>query len=287
MISLDRTPLWPPATGSPVVSAVRWPFGSPALNYRTGQKLQRSTPVFGPQVILGFSTEARLLANLMVHEARGRQMGYRYKPLFEHAFVLAISQLDIRTWPWIRTLSAPTIILPMKRVGYVFLTILACIFVERVQHPFNLYPPTYGQMPFPQNAFQSALPFPSADSLYMYEALRMEMELKAAQSPDPAERQKICTVCSAFSFPSTPPPPPQAITFPPPNWLKIPQQPYKQKHWAYKPLPPILFQVHGHPGMNLGDALLNKFAVLEGRDDLVLQAVGTAFMCRLLVRPSR
>ena len=75
----------------------------------------------------------------------------------------------------------------------------------------------------------------------------------------------------------------------PPKWYEIPQRPYDhgRRQWDYTPSDPILFQVNGYPGVNLGDALRNNLTGLEGRDDLVLQDARTAISCRFLVRFSR
>lgn len=70
------------------------------------------------------------------------------------------------------------------------------------------------------------------------------------------------------------------------KWHLIPQRPYGQKQWDYKPVEPILFQVNGHPGVNMGAALRKEFTNLEGRDDLVLQDVGEVISCSLFVRSS-
>ena len=83
-------------------------------------------------------------------------------------------------------------------------------------------------------------------------------------------------------------PAPQETTFPPLNWHKIPQKAYDvwRKQWTFEPQEPIPFTVSGRPGLNMGDALCKRFMGLEGRDDLVLQDVGNAISCRLLVRLS-
>ena len=79
----------------------------------------------------------------------------------------------------------------------------------------------------------------------------------------------------------------QVATFPP-NWRKIPQEVYKprQRQWGFTPSEPIFFNVNGHPGVSIGDALRENFTGLKGRDDHVLLGVGDAISCRLLVRLS-
>ena len=83
-------------------------------------------------------------------------------------------------------------------------------------------------------------------------------------------------------------PAPQTPTFPPLNWYRIPQKPYKygRKQWDSKPLGYIPFSVNGRPGLNMGDALHQRFTDLDGRDELVLQDAPNAISCRLLVRLS-
>ena len=78
----------------------------------------------------------------------------------------------------------------------------------------------------------------------------------------------------------------QVTTPDPPKWHKVPQVVYSQgkRRWDYKPLEPILFQVEGFPGVNMGDALRNKFTGLVGRDDLMLTDERLAVSCRLSVR---
>ena len=98
---------------------------------------------------------------------------------------------------------------------------------------------------------------------------------------------RTCVVYSAST--SLPPLVPQAATFPPPNWYRIPQKPYGhgQKQWNFIPSGYISFEVNGRPGMNMGDALRKRFMGLDGRDDLVLQDANRAVSCRLSVRLSR
>ena len=98
----------------------------------------------------------------------------------------------------------------------------------------------------------------------------------------------LCVICSTSTFHPPPIPLPQAVTFPPPNWRKIPQKVYDggRKQWYFTPSPPISFSVNGFPGVNMGDAFHNTYTGLDGRDDLVLQDAGGAISCRLLVRLS-
>jgi len=99
----------------------------------------------------------------------------------------------------------------------------------------------------------------------------------------------VTRTCMAYSAPiSLPPPVPQAATFPPPNWHRIPQRAYDngQKRWNFTPQEFISFGVNGSPGMNMGDALRKRFMGLDGRDDLVLQGANRAISCRLSVRLS-
>ena len=75
----------------------------------------------------------------------------------------------------------------------------------------------------------------------------------------------------------------------PPKWRKVPQMHHDhgRKQRDYTPSEPVLFQVNGYPGVNLGNALRNNFTGLEGRDDLVLQDAKMTISCRILVRFSR
>jgi len=76
----------------------------------------------------------------------------------------------------------------------------------------------------------------------------------------------------------------QAATFPP-NWRKIPQEAYNygRRQWDFTPSETIFFSVNGRPGVNVGDALRKAFADLDGRDDQVLQNMGSSISCRLSV----
>jgi len=94
--------------------------------------------------------------------------------------------------------------------------------------------------------------------------------------------------CTIYSFPTplsppTPTPSQNAMSCLP-TWRKIPQTAYGQgkKQWDFRPSEPILFHVDGRPGVNMGDALRNVFAGLDGRDDPMFQDAGDAFSCRLL-----
>lgn len=76
----------------------------------------------------------------------------------------------------------------------------------------------------------------------------------------------------------------QAITFLPPEFRIIPQIPYGQgrNQSDFNWVEPIAFWVDGCPGVNMADALHNKFHGLVGRDDPVLQDRKNAFFCRFL-----
>jgi hypothetical protein len=134
------------------------------------------------------------------------------------------------------------------------------------------------QMPLYDPTLDSALFSTSLGPSHLYQLFSTETHLGA----------KTCVVSFLPNFPTPPPPPPspQPVTFEPPKWHEIPQRRYKygRKQWDYKPSEPILFQVNGFPGVNVGDALRNEFTGLEGRDDLVLRDAKMAFSCRLLVR---
>ena len=84
------------------------------------------------------------------------------------------------------------------------------------------------------------------------------------------------------------PPPPQTPTFPPPKWYRIPQNIYSygRRQLDFVPSESIYFGVNGHPGVNMRDALLENFAGLDFRDELVLQDASSAISCRLSVRLS-
>ena len=85
--------------------------------------------------------------------------------------------------------------------------------------------------------------------------------------------------------PSPPPPPtPQVATLYLPRFYKIPQDLYHAKRWNFTQLEPILFQADEFPGVNMGEALSQNFASLQGRDDPVLQEVQTPISLRLWVR---
>lgn len=99
---------------------------------------------------------------------------------------------------------------------------------------------------------------------------------------------RFCAICSVLISLPPPTPPPQVITFPPPNWYKIPQTLYGhgKRQWDFAPSAPISFSVDGSLGMNMRDALHNRFTSLDGRDDLMLQDASSAISCRLSVRSS-
>lgn len=85
---------------------------------------------------------------------------------------------------------------------------------------------------------------------------------------------------------SPPPPPPQVATFNRPRFHKIPQDLYHANRWNFAQLDSILFQVDDLPGVNMGEALRQNFAALQGRDDPVLQDAAMAISFRLWVRLS-
>ena len=138
------------------------------------------------------------------------------------------------------------------------------------------------------DTFDSALFPPLLDPTYFYEPLPMETHLEI-QSTNVYSGATMCAVCSSsISPPPSPPPSPQITLFLPPKWHEIPQRLYEhgRKQWDHRPSDPILFQMKGSPGVNMGNALRKKFAGLEGRDDLVLQDAKKAISCRFLVRLS-
>jgi len=96
----------------------------------------------------------------------------------------------------------------------------------------------------------------------------------------------LCAACSATTPLAQPIPPPQATTFPPPNWHKIPQNAYDQgqKQWYFTPLESVSFSINGRLGVNMGDARRKRFEGLDGRDDIVLQDASSTISCRLSVR---
>ena len=100
---------------------------------------------------------------------------------------------------------------------------------------------------------------------------------------------RLCIVCSALASIPLPTPPPQAITSPPCNWYRIPQEAYShgKRQWDFVPLQCISFEVDGFPGMNMRDAFQKRFTDLVGRDDQVLQDSPAAVSCRLSVSLSR
>lgn len=97
------------------------------------------------------------------------------------------------------------------------------------------------------------------------------------------EGPSLCTVFSASA--STPQS--QVATFPPLNWRKIPQKSFDrgQKQWDFKASAPVSFSMNGFPGVNMRDALDDRFTDLDGRDDIILQDTPRkAISCRLSVR---
>ena len=87
------------------------------------------------------------------------------------------------------------------------------------------------------------------------------------------------------SEPAQPVPSAPSVTPLQSNWIKVPQRDYDRgrKRWNFERLAPIVFNVNGSPGINLGDALRKTFTGLDGRDDPVLQEAAGAISCRLLV----
>jgi hypothetical protein len=93
------------------------------------------------------------------------------------------------------------------------------------------------------------------------------------------------TSTSTSVLPAPTPPIPHAMTYDAPKWRKIPQVTYDQggKQWYFKRVESIVFEVDGHPGVNMADALRDRFTGLKNRDDFVLQDGRQAFSCRLQV----
>jgi hypothetical protein len=191
-------------------------------------------------------------------------------------------------------------------------TIISLAFVLRVQYLLNPNIATPEMFAF-QNAPDLAPPSILPNFLGLYEFLEASLDMQPIQEAtsdstlvpysdfDPSnslsrtaapadvdDTPRICPTCSAPT--SLPPSLPvlQAPTFLPPKWHKIPQGAYNhgRKQWDYTQLEPILFQVNGYPGVNMGEAFRNKFTALEGRDDLILPDARTAVSCRLSVRLS-
>ena len=98
------------------------------------------------------------------------------------------------------------------------------------------------------------------------------------------DRASLCVVSPTST--SLPPPTPQAAASPPLILHRIPQKVYDlgRKQQGFTPSKPIYFSVDGRPGINMGDALRERFTGLDGRDDLMLQDASSAISCRLSVR---
>ena len=66
----------------------------------------------------------------------------------------------------------------------------------------------------------------------------------------------------------------------------MPQRVYDhgQKQWDFEQSEPVSFNVNGLSGINMGDALCEQLAGLDGHDDPVLQNAPKVIYCRLLVR---
>jgi len=140
-----------------------------------------------------------------------------------------------------------------------------------LEHPYQLL---LGTLSDPRSAQgttpDSSLPFHGVSGLSNV----------TPQIIDPVEDMpRLCAICSVPVSLPPPIPPPPVVTFPPPNWYKIPQKLYGhgKKQWDFTPLVPISFSVDGFPGVNMGDALNKIYTGLEGRDDLVLQNSSSAF----------
>lgn len=127
------------------------------------------------------------------------------------------------------------------------------------------------------NNMTSSEPYPSSKSglVLLYTP---EVPLPSTSS-DPLYLQKPLLSREILS----PPLPPQPMIFLPPQWHKIPQKRYKQKQWDFRPAEDIPFHVDGLPGVNMEEALREKFTTFEGRDNSVLLDMGVAFSCRIWV----
>lgn len=86
-------------------------------------------------------------------------------------------------------------------------------------------------------------------------------------------------------WPTQPAPSSSPVTVPPLNWTRVPQRDYNhgRRQRNFERTDPISFNVDGHPGINMGDALRKMFTGLDGRDDPVLRDAGGAISCRFLV----
>lgn len=140
------------------------------------------------------------------------------------------------------------------------------------------------QIPLSDGTYESPFSSTSFYPLCLWERVPagLQLDARATNVDDSANTRAVC------SSPIRPPPSLpslQPVAFYPTKWQEIPQRPYDhgRKQWDYTRSEPILFQVNNFPGVNMGNALGNRFAGLEGRDDLVLQDAKKAISCRFLV----
>lgn len=159
------------------------------------------------------------------------------------------------------------------------LSVFCLVSVLSPQYLYNLDPVAFQQMPLPQITLELPFPPPLPCPVFQDELYPAEIQ----SNVQPADANNRSTTPTTRSSPN-PPSPPQPVAFLSPKWHTIPQRPYKRKQWDYRPSEPILFQVDGSPGVNMGEALRKQFATLKGRDDLVMRGAKKAFHCRLLVR---
>jgi hypothetical protein len=105
----------------------------------------------------------------------------------------------------------------------------------------------------------------------------------------PTDELNTVAMSALTSVPPAPTPPiAHAMTFDAPKWRKIPQVTYDQggKQWNFERAESIVFEVDGYPGVNMADALRDRFSGLKNRDDFVFQDGSQAFSCRLQVGSS-
>lgn len=104
--------------------------------------------------------------------------------------------------------------------------------------------------------------------------------------PDPSSR--ALQIAAVWSAPTPLPPPPQAPTFIPSNWRRIPQRVYSygRRQWDFAPSESVYFGIGGYPGFNMEDALQERFTGLDFRDEPVLMDARGAISFRFLVRVS-
>jgi len=138
-----------------------------------------------------------------------------------------------------------------------------------------------------QDVPELLLPSTSTDLKHLYELIMgTPWDAFPPQVASVDDGAGLCAACSGTTSLPLPIPPPQATTFPPPNWHKIPQRPYDhgRKQWDFTPLESVSFSTNGRLGVNMGDARRKKFEGLHGRDDIVLQDAGGTVSCRFSVR---